>query len=218
MRYALYLTTPPDAPLTRAAEAWLGRSAYTGATSDPAAPTAAAAHVPARYGFHATLRAPFRLAEGVSEADLRAAFDAHAAACTPEIARLTVGRLGAFLALLAADNAPLAQTAEATLRAFEPLRAPQTAEERARRNPDRLDERGRALLDQWGYPHVMERFTFHMTLSGPLDPAAADAVAAAARAHFDPLLEAPQTLVHALFRQEAADRPFTIIASQDSRP
>ena len=62
MRYAVYLTPPDGSGLLRAAEAWLGRSAYGRPTGPPAAPDAAMASVPARYGFHATMRAPFRLA------------------------------------------------------------------------------------------------------------------------------------------------------------
>ncbi|TXN21436.1 DUF1045 domain-containing protein, partial [Methylobacterium sp. WL19] len=42
--------------------------------------------------------------------------------------------------------------------------------ERARRRPERLDPRGRALLERWGYPHVFETFRFHMTLTGRLAP------------------------------------------------
>lgn len=218
MRYAVYLTPPKDSPLATAAEGWLGRSAFTGGVYEPAAPMGALPEVPARYGFHATLRAPFRLAIGVSEEDLTAAFAAHAIAHPPIATSLSVGRLAHFLALTADDHAPLAAAAEETLRAFEPLRAPLTMEERARRKPDALDERGRQLLDRWGYPHVMERFTFHMTLTGPMEPEDADAVEDAAHAYFDPLLSQPHTLVYALFREDVPGGPFHVIATQDARP
>ena len=54
--------------------------------------------------------------------------------------------------------------------ALDPLRAPLSEAERARRRPERLDPRGRALLERWGYPHVFEAFRFHMTLTGRLAP------------------------------------------------
>lgn len=218
MRYAVYLTPPEDSPLAEAAQAWLGRSAFTGATFPPAAPAEALPHVPARYGFHATMRAPFRLAGGATEADLRAAFAAFSAGCPAPSVRLCVGRLSRFLALLAEDHAPLAEAAMATLEAFEPLRAPLTGEDRARRDPEALDARGRALLDRWGYPHVEERFTFHMTLTGPMDPHHADAVEEAVRARFRPILPGPHRLVFALFREAAPGGPFDVIATQDARP
>lgn len=218
MRYAVYLTPPKDSQLAAAAEAWLGRSAFTGAEQPPAAPAEALPHVPARYGFHATMRAPFRLAEDAGEADLVQHFHLYAAAHPPLRVPLEVGRLHNFLALVTPDRGPVAEAECAILHAFEPFRAPLTPEERARRNPDRLDARGRELLDRWGYPHVLERFTFHMTLSGPMDPGHVDTVEAAARDRFGPLLGEPVTLVHALFREDAAGGPFHVIASQDVRP
>jgi hypothetical protein len=69
-RYAVYYAPRPGAFADRAAR-WLGRDAEADVPlpqpalpgiADPAAITAA----PRRYGFHGTLRAPFRLAEGVT--------------------------------------------------------------------------------------------------------------------------------------------------------
>src|SRR5690606_33508950 len=76
LRYGLHFTPPASDPLTLAAQRWLGRNAFTGAPLvqpetnglDAAALTAD----PRRYGFHATLKAPFALAEGRSEAELLA--------------------------------------------------------------------------------------------------------------------------------------------------
>jgi hypothetical protein len=62
----------------------------------------------------------------------------------------------------------------------------------------------------------MERFRFHMTLSGPMKAGEAAAVAEAARGHFGALLDRPHPLVFALFREDAEGRPFTVIASQDA--
>src|SRR5690606_24575986 len=77
MRYAIYFTPERDHPLTRKAAQWLGRDAFGGETLPPssAAPLSAAevafqTAAARRYGFHATLKAPFRLAEGTSESEL----------------------------------------------------------------------------------------------------------------------------------------------------
>lgn len=214
MRYAIYLTPPPEATLAEAAATWLGRSPFRPGTMTPAAPEEASPHVPARYGFHATLRAPFHLADGVSEADLLATFAAFAAAQPPLRPVLTIATLSRFLAFRS-DDAGLAGSAEASLAAFEPLRAPLSEADRARRDPDTLDERGRELLERWGYPFVMERFVFHMTLSGPLASAAdVEAVRTAARAHFGALDGAAHPLVHAVYREDEPGGPFSIIATQ----
>lgn len=216
MRYAIYLTPPQNTTLAEAAAVWLGRSPFRPGTMTPAAPPAASAHVPARYGFHATLRAPFHLADGAGEADLLAAFEAFAAARPALRPVLAIAPLSRFLAFRS-DDAALAETAEASLAAFEPLRAPLSEADRARRDPEALDARGRELLERWGYPFVMERFVFHMTLSGPLGAGAeADAVRAAARAHFGALDGAAHSLVHAVYREDEPGGPFRVIATQSA--
>lgn len=220
MRYAVYLTPPMGSALADAAAAWLGRSPFaaaaasaSGAVPQAAAPREAKAHVPARYGFHATLRAPFRLAEGIDEGALLEAFARYAPPATL-CPQLSVARLSRFLAFRS-DDAALGDAAKAAVEAFEPFRAPLTAEDRARRNPDRLDARGLHLLERWGYPHVMERFVFHMTLSGPLGEEI-DAVETAAKAHFGALDGAAHPLVHAIYREREAGGPFEIIAAHDA--
>ncbi|MBK9441889.1 MAG: DUF1045 domain-containing protein [Comamonadaceae bacterium] len=49
------------------------------------------------------------------------------------------------------------------------LRAPLSELDLARRQRGLLDARGLALLQRYGYPHVLERFRFHLTLTGPVD-------------------------------------------------
>jgi len=213
LRYAIYLTPRQDDPLAEAARRWLGRCAFTGATSPPEAPAEARPQAPARYGFHATMRAPFRLREGVEEADLLASFASFCERHPPLAVGLRVARLSRFVALVAEDDAQVCDAAAATLRAFEPFRAPLTEAERARRRPGRLDERGRELLETWGYPHVMERFTFHMTLSGPVEDDAVARVERAAAAYFAPFTGRPQTLVFALFKEVEPEGPFAVMTS-----
>ena len=76
-RYAIYLAPRPDSAWWRAGCDWLGRDAVTGAAcvqpSIPGVSTACQREITAaaaRYGFHATLKAPFRLMDGAGEADL----------------------------------------------------------------------------------------------------------------------------------------------------
>ena len=197
MRAAIYFTPPAGAPLTRAAAQWLGRSAFDGEPTrpgdewlDPLVET------PARYGFHATMKAPFRLVDDVDLVDLDARLAAFCASRdTVDIDRFVIERLGPFFAFVpAAQPAALVELAEAVVRTFEPLRAPASEEEIRRRKPERLSERQREQLVQWGYPYVFNDFRFHMTLTGSVEAAQRDAVEARLRAHFDAMDGAPLTI------------------------
>lgn len=176
-RYALYLAPPNRHPLWALGCAWLGRDAESGAHTPPPAGIGAAwwqsiTAEPRRYGLHATLKAPFRLASGQHEDDLLAALARFATARAPFDLPLVVSELSGFACLRpAAESIALQGLADACVREFEPFRAALTPEELARRHPDRLDDTGRALLERWGYPHVFERFRCHFTLSGTLTDA-----------------------------------------------
>ncbi len=218
MRYAVYLTPPANAPLALAAEAWLGRSAFGGGSRSPEAPADAKAHIPARYGFHGTMRSPFRLRDGAMEGALIEAFDAFAAHEAPIPAKLQVAQLSRFIALVAPEQDAIAAAAMRALEAFEPLRAPLSDTDRTRRRPDQLDARGLELLDRWGYPLVEERFTFHMTLSGPLDGDHVDPVLVRAQSHFAQVVSEPVDLVFALFREDEEGGPFHVVAAAPHTP
>ncbi len=177
MRYALYFTPAPDTGLWRFGSGVLG---YDSATREAAAfPVHALWHepwferaqeTPARYGFHATLKAPFALAPGISEDVLlerAASFSAgRVPICLPA---LEVASLGDFVALRPlAEDAELNRLAAACVRDFDDLRAPLSAEDRARRLASALKPRQHRHLEDWGYPYVFEDFRFHMTLTGAL--------------------------------------------------
>jgi hypothetical protein len=132
----------------------------------------AATAEPRRYGFHATLKAPFRLAEGRTEADLRHAMEAFSVGREPaQLGTLRVATIGNFVALVPQEQGhELLALAAAIVTTFEPLRAPLSAEDYARRRPEALPARERAYLDRFGYPYVLDAFRFHMTLSGRLPP------------------------------------------------
>ncbi|MBP1851692.1 DUF1045 domain-containing protein [Rhizobium halophytocola] len=175
MRYAVYFTPPADDPLTLAASAWLGRNAFTGQTFSPEpVPELTSERLveltadPRRYGFHATLKAPFALAEGQSQADLEAAL---AAFCKTTrsfaIPNAVIGQLGAFFAIVPAEVYPQLQDfAASVVETFEPFRAPLSDADIARRKPERLTPEQHENLMRWGYPYAFDTFRFHMTLTG----------------------------------------------------
>ena len=190
MRAAIYFTPPAGDPLARAAASWLGRDAFIdAATRAPDAFLDPLVAEPARYGFHATIRSPFRLAKGFDLADVDARLASFAASRAPvTLAKIALERIGPFFALVpaAAASDGLADLEAAVLDAFEPFRAPLNAAEIARRRPEGLGERQRAQLRQWGYPHVLGDFRFHMTLTGPVDPGTSETVEAMLRERFAP--------------------------------
>lgn len=200
-RYALYLAPPAGSALWRFGSAVIGYDAETGA--EPAPPAIAGfdpgqwhalTAEPRRYGFHGTLKAPFRLAGGTSEEDLDALVRAFAAEHHPfELPPLVVRAIGTFVALVPPIPVPtLDDIARCAVMELEPARAPLTPDEIARRRPDRLSARQRAYLDQYGYPHVCEDFRFHMTLTGPLqDDVRAHALNALADAYAGSSADAP---------------------------
>jgi putative phosphonate metabolism protein len=177
LRYALYFTPSKADPLNGLASRWLGRDAFTGELF-PASPFGglnaderdALTEEPRRYGFHATLKAPFELAASVTESDLMGVAGDFAARTAPFVVpKLVLGQLGRFFALVPDWVYPELQDFSANVvRAFEPLRASLSSADIARRKPDQLDEAHRANLLRWGYPYVMDQFRFHMTLTGPV--------------------------------------------------
>lgn len=196
-RYAVYFAPRPGAFADRAA-AWLGRDAVTGkALEQPLLPGVAAPQGitvdPRRYGFHGTIRAPFRLADGVDVDGVEAGVAALAARLAPvQCDGLRLENLHGFLALTPDGcEAALLEFAAAVVEGTDAFRAPLTATEIARRRPESLSPRQRALLDRWGYPYVMEEFRFHLTLTDRLAEAQAEAVGQALCDHFAPVLPKP---------------------------
>jgi putative phosphonate metabolism protein len=177
-RFAVYFAPAHESPWWNLGARWIGRDELRDAAlpQEPppgvdAARFAALTAEARRYGLHATLKAPLRLREGASETLLCERLAALAA----RLRALPLGPLApvwmdGFLALTPSQpSAALAALAAACVTELDDLRAPPTAADIARRNPDALDARGRQLLAEYGYPHVLERFRFHMTLSGQID-------------------------------------------------
>lgn len=197
-RFAIYYAPRPGA-FAEAAAGWLGWDLARGrAVPQPDLPApdlptlAELTAEPRKYGFHGTIKPPFRLADGVSAEDLKQAVASLARGLAPvEMPRLELVLLHGFLALVPGQNPALSDLAAQVVRALDAFRAPLTEAEVARRRPESLTPRQRDLLALYGYPHVMEEFQFHLTLSGRLDDAHAAAVRAAAEQHFHGLIPQP---------------------------
>ncbi len=227
-RYAIYFAPTPETALWRFGSAILG---YDGATGEDvsqsvpegidAAAFRALTEEPRRYAFHATIKAPFRMAASCGEAELVAALEAFSAArqpfALPRLAVMPVGshvHAGGFVALMEPSPTPaLVALERAAVEAFEPFRAPPAAAEIARRQPGRLSERQRLYIERYGYPYVLEEFRFHMTLTGRVSAAGLEPMVAALAGLFAGAAPAGPVPVDALclFRQQAGGR-FRILA------
>ena len=179
-RYALYFAPHPDSPWGRFGSEWVGRCAFFGSSCTQQVPEGFDERTfsrltasPRRYGFHATLKPPFRLAPGRTVDSMASLMRE---VCLQEegfeVPPLQVCELDGFLALvpepLHEATARLERIAARMVQVFDPWREPLSEEDRARRYPSRLDARERELLERWGYPWVLDRFRFHFSLTGPL--------------------------------------------------
>jgi len=190
-RVAIYYAPAPQSPWWNAGSEWLGRCAQTGqALSQPAIRgihpelLACLTADPRRYGWHATLKAPFSLAPGQTLDSLRQAVRRLCEGRAPfELPPLQVCRMGSFLALRPlSQQAELERLASDCVQQLQPLARTLSDTELARRRRAALTPEQDALLQAWGYPYVMDHFRFHLSLTGPSDALSAE--------HIDTLTEA----------------------------
>lgn len=179
-RYAIYFVPEPDSALARFGARWLGYDVASGADIEqpvvagmPADRLRAITGEPRRYGFHATLKPPFALANRTDASALADAVAALADGLPAFLAPpLRVECIAGFLALTPSGPSTLIDTlANACVRDLDGFRAPPTEAELARRRQATLSPRQKFLLAEWGYPYVFDEFRFHMTLTARLDAA-----------------------------------------------
>jgi hypothetical protein len=165
------------------------------------------------YGFHATLKPPFRLADGVTvdEAEVAVARLASEREAI-EIPSLVIDLLAGFVAMCPGDSPPaLDDLAAACVRDLDDLRRPLDELELARRRRARLSARQDDLLVTWGYPYVLEEFRYHMTLTRRLADGEVDDVLAAAREWFAEVDGSPFVVDElCLVEQSALGEPFVV--------
>jgi hypothetical protein len=215
-RIALYYAPDPTDPLAHAAATWLGRDAETNAPlPQPGLPDIHAITSDARgYGFHATLKPPMRLRDGIGWNDVLETASDIAAGIPPfEMPPLHVADLHGFLALRESVPSPELQAlADACVAGADHLRAPATDAELAkRRRNGPLPPAQEANLTRWGYPYVFATFFFHMTLTRRLSADEKAIYLPAATAHFAEAIAAPRRVTAlTLFTQAAQGADFVL--------
>lgn len=217
-RYAIYFAPRRGSPLKRLADAWLGRDPDADEpVPQPVVPDVTPQRLheitaaPRHYGFHATLKAPFTPAAGVAPDVLLGDVESFAAVRPVIRLRLRVGELGDFLALVPSAPAPdVDRLAADCVRDFDRYRAPLLEQDRALEGLSPVE---REHLQAWGYPYVLDRFSFHMTLTGPLEQPERGRIAAVLESVLGPALAEPVALDQlALFTQTHRVAPFRVVA------
>lgn len=212
-RYALYFAPAPDTLFHTLGSSWLGRDAWTNAVAgQPAVENITGlTNEPRRYGFHATLKAPFEIALGKTRKDLAAFAQDFAGRRSPVmLPKLRLTALDGFLALVPDhETDQLQEFAACCVMDFDGFRGPLLPDEISRRHRSGLSHRQGRLLLNWGYPHVLDQFRFHMTLSNKLNAADMARVGAEAERHFAPVIGVPIRLdAITIFCEAEAGAPF----------
>ena len=215
IRVAIYYAALPDDPLTRLSSCWLGRDPVTNAAVERPALDGIdeITAEPRGYGFHATLKPPMRLAEGISWTSFAAAVREVATGIAPfELPPLAVADLRGFLALReTATCTALQALADVCVEQLDTFRAPASREELARRRRARLTPEQDAMLTRWGYPYVFGTWFFHMTLTRRLSDMEKAVFLPAAQSWFAPALAVRRRVADiCLFTQVAPGAAFNL--------
>jgi len=221
-RYGIYYAPATNSTLWKLGSQWLGRDCVSNAElvqpdlqGEKALSLSDYTISARRYGFHATIKPPFRLKNGKTLVGLKRQLNEFARAHTPVvIGNMKISAIGRFLALVPVDQSDaLTKFASSCVREFDPFRAPMTAERRAKRMAAGLSERQIEMLDRWGYPYVMDQFRMHMTLSDQLPQDAGPIVLKTTRDWFKQELSKPVCLDRVCLYEEAEQgAPFIRVA------
>lgn len=161
-----------------------------------------------RYGFHATLKAPFRLADTETQFTLEAAAARVATQTAPvRLEGLAPRWLGRFLALVPLEQSqPLSDLAARCVMELDRFRAAPTSQDSAKYASRPLNPELQDNLQRWGYPYIFDAFRFHLTLTDRLHKSERGAVDAALP-NFAPLTQ-PYRLDHMSLVGEDAEGRF----------
>jgi hypothetical protein len=228
-RYAVYFVPAADSDLYRYGSSVLAYDCHSGGDAALPAelrPDAEAwrrlTEEPRRYGFHATLKAPFYLSPSCTQAQLENAFLSfvglghHAARIEPD-----VRMLGGFVAVVPRQpSTQVAALADQCTMLFDAFRAPMSARERARRMAADLSQSQIHNLERWGYPYLFKDFRFHMTLTGKVPTERRDDVLAVLRDIFGRMCgDRPIAIDHlALVKQDDERARFRVIRHAALKP
>ena len=216
-RYAIYVVPALEAEWVRFCTAWLGWDVATGQTVPHpdfhGIDVATTTEVPRKYGLHATMKPPFRLREGQSLEALQDACAQLAQTLSPvTLAGLRIAPLGRFLALVPdGDTDAVDALATSCVCDLDNFRAPLSEPELTRRRSARLTPTQENNVTRWGYPHVIDAFRFHITLTGKLNKPILREIDNLLKTRLRPLLATPFEICDLTLVGEAEDGRFHLL-------
>ena len=202
MRLGIYFVPDPGTALYQMASSWLGYDIRDGReliydkTLLGINPQHRELVAPARrYGFHATLKAPFRLRDGEKVENIAEALHEFSGRFRKfTLPSLKLQTFSSFSCLVPErTKSEINEIADQLVRDFDKFRSPPTQEELDKRMAKKITTRQLYLLRQWGYPYVLDCYRFHMTLTGtlPSDPVKKNLIQELLERYFEPIIEEP---------------------------
>jgi hypothetical protein len=176
-RYAIYYAPHCDSNLWKAGCQWLGRCPIR--QVDLVQPNIVGLSVdemrsltrePRKYGFHATLKAPFILSNSATLDSLKMAVRTLSQRLEPFVmpALIAVNHKTLHYVTAEAQHEDIQKLARSCVTELHKFAAPLSDSEIARRRENGLSQEQDRLLLEWGYPEVLDEYKFHMTLTGSL--------------------------------------------------
>lgn len=170
-RYAIYFCPKPQTTLGRFGYRWLESAEIATSMGLAEDDYLNLTQSPRRYGFHGTLKPPFRLATKRTPDMLIKSVEALVKSLSPvQLRGFNVNVIGSFIAMMPISPSDgLSNLANRCVMELDEFRAPPTADELARRRQDKLSRAQDQLLKMWGYPYVLNEFRFHLTLTSAVE-------------------------------------------------
>jgi len=215
-RYAIYYV-PSNNLFYKLGSSWLGWDTISGQpASQPEAGSAVniqeITDAPRKYGLHATIKAPFRLANNVTVLELEQQFKILCGSIKPIVFNLKLSELSGFFALTpTVKNTELRKLHSKVVRELDYFRAQPTKEEIIKRRENQLTSEQDQNLIKWGYPYIFEDFYFHITLTGKIPEDFRNKVKDEIENFFQPVLQQKINLSELALVGEAKDGNFYVI-------
>lgn len=218
-RLGVYAAPPGESPLGALAARWLGRHIDPLPTPEPPdlpIPEEIWADLtaePRLYGFHATIKPPFHLVDGVDPCEVALAVADVAARLAPVSLPPLVPTVVRGCACLVPSDVPdaLVRLERSCVVDLDRFRRPLDELDLARRRRADLSARQDELLLAYGYPWLLDEFEPHLTLTRRLTTAEVTPVLDAITEWFAPVLGAPVTVDDlCVVEQAAPGEPFVV--------
>ncbi len=174
IRLAIYFSPLQGSELAKAAAQWLGRNneslTYQEQKTDFTLNSVKITQItssPFHYGFHGTLKPPFRPVPGTDLEKVKDRLCFFASQFKKfTLPPLHLRQIHTFFCLTPTVRCEqLHNLADETVRAFDDLRRPPSQDELQKRREANLSPAQEEMLVTWGYPYVMDQFRFHLTLT-----------------------------------------------------